>query len=64
MKCLDFSNGLYYYKGIHYLWRIALFRKEDIEEVIGYSKHNYLSSAINPVNGIKNSKSLESKVWK
>ncbi|XP_016662328.1 tubulin polyglutamylase TTLL5 [Acyrthosiphon pisum] len=38
--------------------------KEDIEEIINDSKHNCLASAIHPVNDIKNSKSLESKVWK
>lgn len=40
------------------------FRKEDIEEVIGYSKHSCLSSAIHPVNYIKDSKVLESKICK
>lgn len=48
-----------------YLYILYLFyRKEDIEEIINDSKHNCLSSAIHPVNDIKNSKSLELKVWK
>lgn len=47
-----------------YFYVLLLFRKEDIEEVIRYSKHNCLSSAIHPVNDTKLTKTSESKVWK
>ncbi|XP_026816161.1 tubulin polyglutamylase TTLL5 [Rhopalosiphum maidis] len=50
----------------HKLFNLFLMHagKEDIEEIINDSKHNCLSSAIHPVNDIKNTKALESKVWK
>lgn len=49
------------YNIIYLLFVNIYYRKEDIEEVISYSKHNYLLSAIHPVNGAKHTKELESK---
>lgn len=50
------------YIRIYYSYMCLLYRKEDIEEVIGYTKHNCLSSAIHPVIDTKTSmKNQESK---
>lgn len=55
---------LYIYLYYYLLFVIIYYRKEDIEEVISYSKHNCLLSAIHPVKCIKHTKGLESKLWK